>query len=77
MADLPIVYNDEIEPDNKIEAKWCESQIQEAESRIIRHRQDIEDLVKGKIPQIEGNIMMLEKRKTHLEQKLEHYKAGD
>lgn len=69
MGDLPIPRGWLVEPDIEVKIKWCDVQIQEKKSRIVRHRQDIEDLIKGRIIEFEANIMMLEKEVYDLEQK--------
>lgn len=49
-----------VSPTKEIEDKWIEVQIQERVSRIARYKQDIEDLKKGKILELEAKIMLLE-----------------
>jgi len=56
-----------VSPTKDVEQKWIEIQIQEKISRINRHRQDIDDLKKGKIVDLEAKIKMLELEKTKLE----------
>ena len=68
MADLPIEGNWLVSPNVDIKRKWIEVQIQERKSRIARHKQDIEDLMKGKIVDLEARIMMLERELIDLEQ---------
>jgi len=68
MADLPIEGNWLVDPDNEIKVKWIEVQIQERKSRIARHRQDKEDLIKGKLVDLDARILMLEKELKDLEQ---------
>lgn len=60
-----------VSPDHEIEQKWIDVQIQEKKSRITRYKQDIEDLQKGKILDIECRISMLEKEVHFLSQKRE------
>jgi len=74
MADIPVESNWLVSPDIDIERKWIEVQIQERKSRIARHRQDIEDLRKGKIVDLEARIMILTKELKHLESKLDKTK---
>jgi len=66
MADLPVPQNWLVSPDAAIEEKWRKIQIQERKSRIVRHQQDIEDLINGKIKELEIKITMLEKEIKHL-----------
>lgn len=70
MADIPIEGNWLVSPDQEIKRKWIEVQIQERKSRIARHRQDIEDLLKGKVVDLEARIMMLDKELSELGQEL-------
>ncbi len=56
-----------VSPDKEIERKWIEIQIQERKSRVVRYKQDIEDLVRGKIVDLEAKILMLDKEIKHLE----------
>jgi len=69
MGDIPVEGNWLVSPNQEIERKWIEVQIQERKSRIARHRQDMEDLVKGKLVDLEARILMLEKELTELETK--------
>jgi len=69
MSDLPVPQNWLVSPDSAIEEKWRGIQIQERKSRIVRHQQDIEDLVNGKIKELEIKIEMLKKEINHLENK--------
>jgi len=68
MADLQRGQNWLVSPNIEVELKWAEVAIQEKRSRIIRHRQDIEDLTKGTIVDLEAKIMMLEKEVLKLEE---------
>ena len=56
-----------VSPTREIELKWIEVSIQEKKSRIARHKQDIEDLLKGKIIDLEAKIGMLELELRELE----------
>ena len=69
MSDLPVEGNWLVSPNSEIEKKWIEVQIQERKSRINRHKQDMEDLVKGKLVDLEARIMMLENELKELESK--------
>lgn len=69
MADIPTEGNWLVSPDHEIEKKWIEVQIQERKSRITRHKQDIEDLLKGRVVDLEARIMMLERELKELEAK--------
>lgn len=60
MADTEVRGNWLVSPTREIEDKWIEVQIQERVSRIARYKQDIEDLKKGKILELEAKIMLLE-----------------
>ena len=67
--DIPIEGNWLVSPSSEIERKWIEVQIQERKSRINRHKQDMEDLVKGKMVDLEARILMLEQELKELEAK--------
>jgi hypothetical protein len=69
MADTPVPQNWLVSTSHDVEEKWKEVQIQERISRINRHRQDIEDLQKGKIKELEIKITMLEKEVEFLKTK--------
>jgi hypothetical protein len=69
MSDIPVDGNWLVSPDAEIERKWIDVQIQERKSRIARHKQDMEDLIKGRIVDLEARILMLEKELKELEQK--------
>ena len=68
MADLGRGTNWLVSPNIDVELKWAEVAIQEKKSRIIRHRQNIEDLKKGTIVDLEAKIMMLEREVIKLEE---------
>jgi len=67
MSDIPIEGNWLVSPDQEIKRKWIEVQIQERKSRIARHKLDIEDLVRGKIVDLEARVLMLDKELLELE----------
>jgi len=69
MADLQFEGNWLVSPNAEIERKWIEVQIQERKSRISRHKQDMEDLIKGKLVDLEARILMLEQELKELEAK--------
>lgn len=69
MADLQVEGNWLVTPNAEIERKWIEVQIQERKSRIARHKQDMEDLIKGKLVDLEARILMLEQELKELEAK--------
>ena len=69
MADLQVEGNWLVSPSTEIDKKWIEVQIQERKSRIARHKQDMEDLLKGKIVDLEARILMLELELKELEAK--------
>jgi len=68
MSDLP-VGQFLVSPNAEIERKWTEVAIQEKRSRIARWKQDIEDLTKGKILDLECRIAMCEKEIGFLKEK--------
>jgi hypothetical protein len=70
MSDIGINQTWLVSPNAEIEKKWKLVAIQERLSRIARYKQDIEDLVKGKIVDLEARIMMLEKEVKELERQM-------
>ena len=68
MADVGTQQNWLVSPDSIVERMWLEVQIQEKKSRIARYKQDIEDLVKGRMVDLQAKIIMLEKEIKALEQ---------
>ncbi len=69
MSDLSVAKNQQflVEPTNKVQQMWAEMKIQELQSKIMRAKQDIEDLRKGRIIGLEANILMWQMEKTKLE----------
>ena len=61
MADIGVNQQWLVTPDSQVERMWLEVQIQERKSRIVRFKQDIEDLTRGRIVDLQAKIMMLEK----------------
>jgi hypothetical protein len=72
MADIGVPQNWLVSTDKTVERKWLDVQIQEKKSRIVRYKQDIEDLTKGKIVDLEAKVLMLEKEVKFLEVKREN-----
>ena len=70
MADIGVNKQWLVSPTKEIEDMWLTVQIQEKRSRIARHRQDIEDLQKGKLTELNASIKMLEMEVKELEGKL-------
>jgi len=60
MADIGTPKNWLVSPTKEIDDMWIDVQIQEKKSRIVRHKQDIEDLQKGKLTELAAIIKMLE-----------------
>lgn len=48
--------------------KWIAARKQEAKSKIVHFKQAIEDLVQGKVPEIERQIMLAQQELEQLEQ---------
>ncbi len=69
MADLPVKQQFLASPNLEVEKMWIDVQIQERRSRIIKTRQDIEDLIKAHKVKLEAQIIMLEKEIAFLEEK--------
>ena len=72
MSDLPVEVTALVDPTNEIKRKWVEVKIQECRSRIARHQQDKEDLIKGKLVDLEARILMLDLELKKLENELQH-----
>jgi len=47
--------------------KWIAARKQEAKSKLVHFRQAIEDLIKGKVPEIERQIMAVTQELEQLE----------
>lgn len=63
---LPVPVNQTTET-KEMKLKWLQSAKQERISRIVHLKQAIQDLVKGKIPEIERQILQAEQELTNLE----------
>jgi len=74
MADLQVEGNWLVDPSAEIKRKWAEVQIQERRSRIARHKQDIDDLKRGKLVDLEARILILELELKDLEMKRDSIK---
>jgi hypothetical protein len=77
MADIGVKQSWLVSETWDVEKKWIEVQIQERKSRIVRYKQDIEDLQKGKIVDLEARIMMLEKEIKKLQSDLENRRQAE
>lgn len=60
MADIGIPKNWLVSPTEEIDNMWSEVAIQEKRSAIARYKQDIEDLQKGRILDLQARIKMAE-----------------
>ena len=49
-----------VSPTAEVEELWRQAKMQEIRSRIARHKQDIEDLERGRILDLRAKIKMLE-----------------
>jgi hypothetical protein len=72
MSDLRVEEMSLVDPSNEIKVKWIQVKIQECKSRINRHQQDKEDLIKGKLVDLEARILMLDLELKKLENELIH-----
>jgi hypothetical protein len=77
MSDLRVEELSLVDPTNDIKRKWVEVKIQECRSRKARHQQDMEDLIKGKLVDLEARILMLDLELKKLEQELVHLTVID
>lgn len=69
MADIGSSYPIQIisKETKETKLKWIAARKQEAKSRIVHFRQAIEDLIQGKVPEIERQIMLAEQELNQLE----------
>ena len=70
MADVGVNKQWLVSPTQEIEDMWIKVAIQEKKSRIVKHRQDLEDLMQGEVVKIQALIKMLELEQKELESKL-------
>lgn len=70
MADVGVNKQWLVSPTQEIEDMWVKVSIQEKKSRIVKHRQDLEDLMQGEVVRIQALIKMLELEQKELESKL-------
>lgn len=69
MSDLGSQYPIQIQAKEtrEMKLKWIAARKQEAKSKLVHFKQAIEDLVKGKVPEIERQIMAVEQELQQLE----------
>lgn len=69
MSDLGSSYPIEIRAveTKAMKLKWIEARKQEAKSKLVHYKQAIEDLIKGKVPEIERQILAVEQELAQLE----------
>lgn len=77
MSDIPVEIMSLVDPTNDIKRKWVEVKIQECKSRRARHQQDMEDLIKGKLVDLEARVLMLDLELKKLESELVHLTVID
>lgn len=70
MADIGIPKNWLVSPTKEIDEMWIKVQIQEKKSQMARYKQDIEDLQKGRILDLQARIKMCELECAKLENSL-------
>lgn len=51
----------------EMKLKWIAARKQEAKSKLVHFKQAIEDLIQGKVPEIERQIMAVEQELAQLE----------
>jgi hypothetical protein len=64
---LPVPVRQPVET-RVMKLKWIQSAKQERISKIVHLKQAIEDLVKGRIPELERQILQAEQELTNLEE---------
>ena len=69
MADLQ-TENWLVDPTDEIKRKWLEVKIQECKSRRARHLQEMEDLIKGSMVQLEARVLVIDLELKKLENDL-------
>lgn len=69
MSDLGNQYPIQIQAreTREMKLKWIAARKQESKSKLMHQRQSIEDLIHGKIPEIERTIMAVEQELQQLE----------
>jgi hypothetical protein len=77
MADIGSPQNWLVSKDVEVEKMWISVQIQEKKSRIVKTKQDIEDLMKGMKLKLEAQIIMLDKEILYLQQKRDSLTVQD
>ena len=75
MADIGMQRQWLASPTAEIENMWRQVQIQEKKSMINRYTQDIEDLTKGRMLDLQAKIKMLELEIRTIETKLQNSQA--
>ncbi len=70
MADIGISKQWLVSPTKEIDEMWVKVQIQEKVSMINRYKQDIEDLAKGRMLDLQARVKMLELEILKLENEL-------
>lgn len=56
-----------IEETKQMKLKWIAAKKQECKSKIVHYNQMIEDMIKGKIPEIERQILAVQQELDQLE----------
>lgn len=74
MGDLRSGSNWMVNPNQEVEIKWVDVEIQAKKSQIVRLEQDIEDLRKGKLLELEACVIMRKKELEMLEEKKHNLK---
>lgn len=64
---LPVAVKQTVET-RAMKLKWLQAAKQERTSKIVHLKQAIEDLIKGKIPEIERQVLQAEQELRNLEE---------
>jgi hypothetical protein len=64
---LPVVVKQSVET-KEMKLKWLQAAKQERVSKIVHLKQAVEDLVKGKIPEIERQILAAQQELCNLQE---------
>lgn len=78
MSDVGSSYPITIRVDEtkEMKLKWVAARKQECKSKLVHFRQAIEDLIQGKVPEIERQIMAVEQELAQLEHQEANLKSS-
>jgi len=68
--------NQLVKPSDEVEKRWLMVQIQERKSKIARFKQDIEDIVNGKIVALEAQVLLAQQELQKFENDLKTFNGS-